>query len=333
MPILSKRLLLVRVLRAAELSGGRSFVSNSRHPFQISVWNDDQAKSVRLFIWNLTPGGPPIVRSKTEYRIQLTGIGRAIAELSGIDTIVLGWSEDHGVFAAFEAQRHQRFGSSPSIQIDERYLLAAQQSGFSFRTRGNQENVVCFSPDQFLNYIFHLHSLHRVGERPGAIEETSVELLLESLEESQVDEPRREAVQTVRQWVRQRDFRGRILSAYLNRCAVCRIQMNLVEAAHIVPVSIRGSSDSTNNGVCLCALHHTAYDSGLLGIAPDYRVLVNQGKMSELRNANLSDGEEIILERHGSTIVVPDLVQDRPTKNNLARGLAVRGWDSLEWET
>ena len=145
-----------------------------------------------------------------------------------------------------------------------------------------------------------------------------------------VDEPRREIIKTTRRWIRQRDFRGRILSAYRNQCAICRIQLNLVEAAHIVPVSTRGSSDFTNNGLCLCALHHAAYDNGLVGIAPDYRVLVNQEKLDNLRSVNLNGGEQMILENAGRTIIIPDAVADRPAKDNLRRGLSVRGWPEIE---
>ena len=332
---LSKRELLARILDAVAQSGANVFVRNARHPFQVSVWNEYQAKVLRIFIWNITPGGPPTVRASTEYRIQVTGIGRTLDLLEGMDTLLMGWSEENGVFAAYEVRRHTRFGASPSIQIDQKYLISAQELGLSFGIRGNQETVVCFAPDQFLNYAFNLHNLHSIAEEP---EDVEVRLSEQIMQESSpaawnldnVDEPRREVIETTRRWIRQRGFRGRILSAYSNRCAICRIQLNLVEAAHIVPVSIRGSSDSTDNGVCLCVLHHAAYDGGLVGIGPDYRVLVNQDKLDALRSADLNSGEQIILENVGNTIVIPDVARDRPSRDNLRRGLSVRGWPGIE---
>ena len=334
---LSKQELLARILDAASQSGGNVFVRNARHPFQMSIWNEYQAKVLRIFIWNLTPGGPPTVRSSTEYRIQLTGIGDFLVLPEGMDTLLLGWSEEYGVFAAFEVRRHMRFGASPSIQIDQKYLLSAQQLGLSIGIRGNQETVVCFVPDQFLNYALNLHSIHSIAEEPEDTEE-GIRLSEQIINDpspigwdlNHVDEPRREIIETTRRWIRQRDFRGRVLSAYRNRCAICHLQLDLVEAAHIVPVSVRGSSDSTNNGMCLCVLHHAAYDGGLVGIGSDYRILVNQERLDALRSANLNNGEQKILENLDSTIIIPDSVRDRPARENLSRGLLVRGWPNIE---
>ena len=334
---LSKRELLARILDAISQSGANTFVRNSRHPFQISIWNEYQAKVLSIFIWNLTPGGPPTVRSSTEYRIQLTGIGRSLVLPEGMDTLLLGWSEEYGVFAAFEIQRHLRFGASPSIQIDQKYLLSAQQFGLAFSTRGNQETVVCFAPDQFLNYALNFHNLHGIAEESENPEE-GIRLSEQMTNEpsptgwdlNHVDKPRREIIETTRRWIRQRDFRGRILSAYRHQCAICHLQLNLVEAAHIVPVSVRGSSDATNNGICLCALHHAAYDDGLVGIGLDYRVMVNQDKLNDLRNVNRNGGEQIIFENVNNAITIPDIVANRPSRDNLRRGLSVRGWPSIE---
>ena len=334
---LSKPQLLTRILDAVAQSGANSFVQKASHPFHISVWNEYQAKVLRIFIWNITPGGPPTVRVATEYRIQVTGIGRTLDLSEGMDTLLLGWSEEYGVFVAYEVQRHLRFGASPSIQIDQKYLISAQQLGISFGVRGNQETVVCFAPDQFLNYALNLHNLHGIAEEPEDVEtedrlseQMTHEPSLVEWNLNNVDGLRREVIETTRRWVRQRDFRGRILSAYRNQCAICRIQLNLVEAAHIVPVSIRGSNDLTNNGICLCVLHHAAYDGGLVGIGPDYRILVNQEKLDVLRNTDLNSGEQLILENAGNTIRVPNAPIDRPTEDNLRRGLAVRGWPNTE---
>ena len=334
---LSKRDLLARVLDAVSQSGANALVRNARHPFQLSIWNEYQAKVLRIYIWNITPGGPATVRSATEYRIQVTGIGSSLDLPEGMDTLLMGWSEEYGVFSAFEVRRHTRFGASPSIQIDQKYLLSAQSLGISFATRGNRETVVCFAPDQFLNYALNLNNLHDITEDSV---ETELETRLSNQiadepspiewDLSQIDERHRRTIETTRRWIRQKDFRARILSAYHNSCAICHIQLKLVEAAHIVPVSVRGSSDSTNNGLCLCVLHHAAYDGGLIGVGPDYRVMLNQAKLESLREADINGGERRILENIGDTITVPDVAQDRPTRDNLIRGLSVRGWQGFQ---
>ena len=334
---LSKRELLTRVLDAVSQSRANVLLRNARHPFLLSIWNEYQAKVLRIFIWNITPGGPATVRSATEYRIQVTGTGGSLDLPEGMDTLLMGWSEEYGVFAAFEVRRHTILGASPSIQIDQKYLLSARNFGLSFATRGNSETVVCFAPDQFFNYALNLNNLHGITEESENTEEET-RLSNQIVDEpspigwdlNNVDEPRREVIETTRRWIRQRDFRGRILSAYHSSCAICHLQLNLVEAAHIVPVSVRGSSDSTNNGLCLCMLHHAAYDGGLVGVGPDYRVLLNRAKLELLREVGMSGGEGRILENIGDIITVPDMAQERPTRENLVRGLSVRGWEGIE---
>ena len=335
---LSKRELLARILDAVSLSGANALVRNDSHPFQLSIWNEYQAKVIRVFIWNITRGGPATVRSATEYRIQVTGIGSSLDLQEGIDTLLMGWSEEYRVFVAFESRRHTRFGASPSIQIDQKYLLSARESGLSFATRGNRETVACFAPDQFLHYALNLNYLHSIAEGTEDAEEEGIRLSVQMADEpspiawdlNHIDEPRKEIIETTRRWIRQRDFRGRILSAYHSSCAICRLQLNLVEAAHIVPVNTPGSSDATNNGLCLCVLHHKAYDKGLVGVGPDYRVLLNQAKLDLLRESGISEGERRILEHIGDTITVPNVIQDRPTRDNLIQGLLVRGWSDIE---
>lgn len=330
MPALDKDELLTRVIDAASLSGARTFLRNVVHPFSVSLWTDEQTTNLRVYIWNLTSGGPASVRPQDEYRIQLTGVGNALAFDTDLRTLLLGWSEEFGVFAAFDASRHSTFGSSPSIQVSMATLLQAQQHGLGFQTRMNEEIAICFAPDQFGNYVFNMHHLHRIGEEPQG-----VQVLAEMTEDDfpevegyeEIPEERRGVIEQIHRWVRQRGFRSRVLAAYHEQCAVCHMQLRLIEAAHIVPVKIPGSSDLTSNGVSLCPSHHSAYDKGLLGISPNFHVLVNQDRLESLRRAGMHAGEEMILDRVGSTIIVPDRAIDRPTAENLRRGLEIRGWE------
>ena len=330
MPALNKDELLARVIEAASLSGARTFLRNAAHPFSVSLWTDEQTVNLKVHIWNLTSGGPAAVRPRDEFRIQLTGVGNALTVDPGLRNLLLGWSEDVGVFAAFDASRHSTFGASPSIQVSMTTLLQASEHGISFHTRNNQEVAICFSPDQLANYVFNLYDLHRVGEVPQWAE-VLAQITEEDIPEvegyEQIPEERREIIEQIHRWVRERGFRSRVLAAYRDRCAVCHMQLRLVEAAHIVPVKIPGSSDLTSNGISLCPSHHTAYDKGLVGIAPNYSVLVNQDKLDSLRQSGLHTGEEMILNHVGNTILVPNQIADRPTSENLRKGLEIRGWE------
>ncbi|WP_187147878.1 HNH endonuclease [Halorhodospira halophila] len=85
---------------------------------------------------------------------------------------------------------------------------------------------------------------------------------------------------TVRK-ARDRAFRGKVLSLYDNRCAftgrkfISPVGDNVLglDAAHVIPVS-RAGSDHPANGLPLTKDLHWAFDRGLIGVAPDRKILV-----------------------------------------------------------
>ena len=101
-----------------------------------------------------------------------------------------------------------------------------------------------------------------------------------------------------------------------------------VDAAHIIPVEV-GGNNQTHNGLSLCKLHHGAYDRGLVGIFPDYRVTVNQTETERLRRANLLGGIQNFRARLLPELRLPRRAQDRANPDYLQRGLALRGWTGV----
>jgi putative restriction endonuclease len=78
--------------------------------------------------------------------------------------------------------------------------------------------------------------------------------------------------------VNQSFFRAAVLAAYNSRCCITGIAIPaLLTASHIVPWA-DDAKNRTNprNGLCLNALHDRAFDSGLLTVTPDYRILVSK---------------------------------------------------------
>ena len=328
MPDRGKIELLSRIQSAIEDSGWRMFVQNDEHPFRIIVGREGETRKLIVYIWNLTSGGPASVRPADEYRIQITGVASPLLTDPSATTLLLGWYEALGVFAAFDIHRHKNPGWSASIQVRLPTIQEAVARGFAFQRRGNGEMVVVLAPDQLMAYVLNHAQLHRFGRK-----REEAQLLTEAPHSDPPAEAvaalppeRREAVHTIRRLVRKRDFRDRILGAYRSRCAVCQMQLELVEAAHIVPVHIPGSTDETTNGLALCASHHAAYDSGLLAVAPDYHVLVSKTKLAELRAANLSEGEASLLQYVCNTIWLPLDSSEQPRPEYLRRGMAARGW-------
>ena len=87
---------------------------------------------------------------------------------------------------------------------------------------------------------------------------------------------------TVRQRLHQRGFRERVLHAYRQQCACCRLRhQELLDAAHIIPDIDPAGIPEVRNGIALCKLHHAAFDSYFIAIRPDYIVEVRKDIMDE----------------------------------------------------
>lgn len=75
-------------------------------------------------------------------------------------------------------------------------------------------------------------------------------------------------------------FRDTILTIYERRCAMCGFDARLgdvsmgLEAAHVRWHSA-GGPDTADNGLCLCTLHHKAFDCGALAVSDDLRIHVS----------------------------------------------------------
>lgn len=77
----------------------------------------------------------------------------------------------------------------------------------------------------------------------------------------------------------QRFFRTAVMSAYDGRCCVTGLSVPvLLEASHIVPWRL-DAAQRTNprNGLLLSALHHKAFDGGLITLGDDLTVRVSEG--------------------------------------------------------
>src|SRR5207245_1920141 len=65
----------------------------------------------------------------------------------------------------------------------------------------------------------------------------------------------------------QRGFRERVLRAYQQCCAICRLRHDeLLEAAHILPDGHPRGEPVIPNGLALCKLHHAAFDAYIIGV-------------------------------------------------------------------
>ena len=77
----------------------------------------------------------------------------------------------------------------------------------------------------------------------------------------------------------QSKFRKHILSNFYNKCAICEISdIELLQAAHIIPVEDKKSSGKTKNGICFCSNCHKMFDSGFFSFNHKYEVIISKQK-------------------------------------------------------
>ena len=288
MPSLQAHQLVSAILEAAQASGSSAVIVSPlrSHPRQFVI----DGERVWIYAWTLTPGGRPHLRN--EFRIQMTTVQSPLPLNPDGPTILIGYESDTGVFAGFDLERHRTFTSgSPSVQVDIRTLRAALQDGFGFDRKGNDEIVVGFRPDQLINYIRSAQRLHRFGSASGVqLLQQAASLSTAAYPTETAPAPRNILVQEIRRYARDANFRQKVLDAYEHRCAVTRLQLRLLDAAHILPVGAPGSIDEACNGMALSPTYHRAYDSQLIYLDKNYFMRINPGKEAELTQLGLVGG-------------------------------------------
>ncbi len=294
MPPISAIQLVNNILAAIQESGGSAvFSGNLRtHPRKFALAGPNLETSLWVYGWTLTPGGRP--QLKNEYRIQMTSVSSPLELNPQGQTVLIGYEPNLKMFAGFDLKRHRTFtAGSPSVQIDITTLRQALQDGIAFDRKDNNEIAVGLRADQFLNYMINAEDLHKLGGRKSTYElltkaASTVEVTPVELETLPLE--RRRIVSTVNRMYRSANFREQVLNAYSKRCAITRMQLRLVEAAHILPVGAPGSVDHVCNGLSLAPTYHRAYDNGLIYLDDDYCMRVNPEKEKELISYNLDGG-------------------------------------------
>lgn len=122
----------------------------------------------------------------------------------------------------------------------------------------------------------------------------------------------RRRYQTVETQIRlhQAGFRYKVLKAYEGSCSICHLkQTKLLEAAHILPDGHPKGLPVVPNGISLCMIHHGAYDSNIVGITPNYEVVLNAKVLKEKDGPMLLHG---LQEFHEKKLVLPSSRQNWP---------------------
>lgn len=122
-------------------------------------------------------------------------------------------------------------------------------------------------------------------------------------------------VETLRR-IHQQKFRERVLRAYRECCAVCRLRhRELLDATHILPDRHPRGDPVVPNGIALCKLHHAAFDRNILGIRPDLEIDIRVDVLTEADGPMLRHGLQGF---QGSRLIVPRRPENRPDPDRLA---------------
>jgi putative restriction endonuclease len=107
---------------------------------------------------------------------------------------------------------------------------------------------------------------------------------------------------------------------------MCGIQLDLLDAAHILPVAADGSTDATNNGVALCKLHHAAYDRNLVSFDENFTIEVSATETSRLSQVQRAGGLNDFREALKSALILPNDRRDYPSAEIISASRHVRNW-------
>lgn len=97
----------------------------------------------------------------------------------------------------------------------------------------------------------------------------------------------RVSLNSVKIRIGQSEFRKLILKRFDNTCCVCGLNIpEFVQGCHIKPwkdCSDEASGD-LKNGICLCVLHHKAFDSGFFTFMNSKKILISSELKYRLKN-------------------------------------------------
>ena len=296
MPPVHPRQLVEAILDAIEQSGGVGVLVSAvqAHPRKLAVSDSHGSTEVWVYAWTLTPGGRP--QLKNEYRIQMTSVRSPLQINPAGPTVLIGYEPNLHMFGGFDINLHKTFtAGSPSVQINMDSIRKALQDGLGFHRKENNEITVAFRPDHFMAYVRNAATLHKSAKHRPTFDLLDKASSLQPITEVEIEsltKPRRRLLQTVSRTARDANFRQQVLDAYSHRCAVTRMQLRLVDAAHILPVAVPSSVDDVRNGIALSPTYHRAFDLGLIYVDQKYVMRINPQKERQLAILCLTAGIE-----------------------------------------
>lgn len=296
------------------------------NPYKFNINN----KVMYIFIHNVHDSG--IGRTnEDECRLQFAKSPEFIAAKdSGMPVLFLGYFADSNTFTAWNPfTQTERINMRKTVSVYSRFSVVrkASEQGLAVYVDSNRQAVISFRPEYLGLYLENFAIMHQ---------STESELLQLIRKSDEIQETEKEVGPTIKiekkrftvthkRLKRDIMFRKIVSEAYGHRCAVCGIQLELTEVAHIIPFSHDSGTDDPTNGVCLCALHHKAFDSGLIYFDGDYNIRINNSKIDYLTKVHRDGGTQKFIRLQNEKMSLPLSRVHYPSKDFIKMANSVRG--------
>jgi putative restriction endonuclease len=277
----------------------------------------------RFYLWTVTADrSVPGARPPGEFKIQLIVEGqprgaRGSLEIEDAYTVVLGYSPDYGVFVGWESRIYVDFGYSANVQVRDSLLLDARNNGWAVAPprsmKGTSEVRVAFSSGNLLHFL----RVSREADNRQLRDVVREAFFLSKVPNYEpIRPPTRPAelpsfIQHERERFaatrlsRDARFAPLVKEQFDYACAVCRVQLEIVEAAHIIPAHDPRGRDEIWNGLALCPSHHRLFDARRFVVSPDLTIRLDFDALAFLRDSGRSEGEHLLTDFDGQRIREP----------------------------
>ena len=325
MPLLSSGELLQAIIDACRHRTEAVLFVQGHNPFSVSV----DGREVTVFVANVSHARRS---DPDEFRIQCPGDlpdQLAARRAAGDLVCILGYNADTDTFSAWDPERFvqrsrvtQRFSLYTRFSSHQR----ARADGFSVYRDASHQNVLSFRSEFMALYVGNVDVMHQATDR-------ALQNLVRAHRDARsgvasrrlVSVAKRRIAITHNQYARSPQFRQAVLEAYENCCAMCGLQLELIEAAHLVPHAHPRGLDVVPNGIALCALHHKSLDSGLLYIDTNYDIRINAVRQRYLARLQRTGGFRGFRQQLRPMIALPQSPTEFPLVENITLGNQLRG--------
>ena len=325
MPLLNSGELLQAIIDACRQCTETVLYVQGRNPFSLSI----DGHEVTVFVANVSHARRS---DPDEFRIQCPGhLPEELARIrvSGQPVCILGYNADTDTFSAWDPGRFvqrsrgtQRFSLYTRMSNHEK----ASSDGLSIYQDATGQNVLSLRSEFLTLYIGNTETMHKASKRAltnivSAHNATRSGVASRRL----VTVAKRKIEITQTQFARNPQFREAVREAYGNRCAMCGIQLELTEAAHLVPHKDPRGLDIVSNGIALCVLHHRSLDTGLVYLDTSYNIRINPVRHKYLAKLQRIEGFRQFRRQLSKTIGLPQDPSDYPLSEYIVLGNRLRG--------